>query len=226
MALFLYGHGQWSNAKWWLTGGSAFGKRVITHAAMSTLPQLPIIDISPYLSDAPDSVARRKDVASALHSACTDFGFFYLNLSGFIDPSKPDGLAALAREFFHLPQEEKDLISLSNQDYARGVCAYTTPYLQSHSYQGYQKLKENVTNGKADNHEGIDFYRPVETPDKTKPLWGENQWPEKPAAFKAEFEDWVSKMKELGLIVMKACVAIHVCVVALLHSPAWLMGWV
>ncbi|KIY67560.1 Clavaminate synthase-like protein [Cylindrobasidium torrendii FP15055 ss-10] len=155
---------------------------------MSTLPQLPIIDISPYLSNAPDSVARRKDVANALHSACTDFGFFYLNLAGFIDPSTPDGLAALAREFFHLPQEEKDKISLSNQDYARG----------------YQKLRENVTNGKADNHEGIDFYRPVEAPDKSKPLWGENQWPEKPTAFKAEFEDWISKMKELGLIVMKA----------------------
>jgi isopenicillin N synthase-like dioxygenase len=57
--------------------------------------------------------------------------------------------------------------------------------------------------GKADNHEGIDWYRPVDNPDKTKPLWGENQWPELPG-FKAKFEAWVQKMKALGLILMEA----------------------
>lgn len=70
---------------------------------------------------------------------------------------------------------------------------------------GYARLKENVTNGKADNHEGIDFYRPVENPDKTKPLWGENQWPTVPQ-FREKYEAWVEKMKTLGLIVMEACV--------------------
>ena len=70
---------------------------------------------------------------------------------------------------------------------------------------GYARLKENVTNGKADNHEGIDFYRPVENPDKTKPLWGENQWPAV-SGFKEKYEAWVEKMKKLGLIVMEACV--------------------
>ena len=68
---------------------------------------------------------------------------------------------------------------------------------------GYQRLKENVTNGKADNHEGLDFYRPVSDPDKTKPLWGENQWPSVPG-FREKYEEWIEKMKELGLIVMEA----------------------
>ena len=68
---------------------------------------------------------------------------------------------------------------------------------------GYQRLKENVTNGKADNHEGIDFYRPIENPDKTKPLWGENQWPDIPG-FREKYEVWIEKMKKLGLIVMEA----------------------
>ena len=72
---------------------------------------------------------------------------------------------------------------------------------------GYQRLKENVTNGKADNHEGLDFYRPVENPDKTKPVWGENQWPTNPAAFQPKFEAWVDKMKLLGLAVMQAYAA-------------------
>lgn len=72
---------------------------------------------------------------------------------------------------------------------------------------GYQRLQENVTNGKADNHEGLDFYRPVEYPDKAKPLWGENQWPTLPG-FREKFEIWVRKMKELGLVVMEAYVQI------------------
>jgi isopenicillin N synthase-like dioxygenase len=57
--------------------------------------------------------------------------------------------------------------------------------------------------GKADNHEGIDFYRPVENPDKTKLLWGENQWPTIPG-FREKYEAWVDKMKALGLMVMHA----------------------
>ena len=67
-------------------------------------------------------------------------------------------------------------------------------------------MKENVTNGKADNHEGIDSYKPVENPDKTKPLWGTNQWPTVPG-FREKYERWVEKMKTLGMIVMEACVS-------------------
>ena len=55
----------------------------------------------------------------------------------------------------------------------------------------------------ADNQEAIDFYRPVENPDKRKLLWGENQWPSTPE-FQEKYEAWISKMKALGLIVMHA----------------------
>lgn len=71
---------------------------------------------------------------------------------------------------------------------------------------GYQRLKENVTNGKADNHEGIDFYKPVENPDKSRPLWGENQWPTIPD-FQIKYENWIGKMKKLGMILMEAQVS-------------------
>ncbi|KAK0504052.1 hypothetical protein EDD18DRAFT_1326863 [Armillaria luteobubalina] len=148
---------------------------------------LPIIDILPYLEDnrSPSNEAQRREVATKIHNACIDYGFFYLDISSYVDPREPEELTALARQFFTLPQEEKDKIALKNEDHARG----------------YARLKENVTNGKADNHEGIDWYRPVEKPDKTKPLWGENQWPTVPT-FRAKYEIWVDKMKALGLIVM------------------------
>ncbi|KXN88170.1 hypothetical protein AN958_07629 [Leucoagaricus sp. SymC.cos] len=150
------------------------------------LDKLPIIDVAPLLNEG-SSPEARKETANALHNACMNYGFFYLNIAAYVNPKEPEELARLGREFFGLPLEEKDEISLSKQDHARG----------------YQRLKENVTNGKADNHEGIDFYKPVEDPDKTKPLWGENQWPTVPT-FREKYEVWVEKMKKLGLIVMEA----------------------
>ncbi|KAF9464175.1 Clavaminate synthase-like protein [Collybia nuda] len=155
---------------------------------MSSLPAstLPIINIAPFLRN--DQPELRISTSAALHVACMKYGFFYLDISAYANPSETAKLTTLAREFFMLPQDEKDKISLSNEDHARG----------------YARLKENVTNGKADNHEGIDFYKPVDNPDKSKPVWGENQWPEKPIEFKERFNDWVEKMKALGLILMEA----------------------
>ncbi|KAF9220945.1 Clavaminate synthase-like protein [Gyrodon lividus] len=149
--------------------------------------QLPVINIAPYLGTQPASSAERDAVSKALHSACMEYGFFYLDISQYLDLTEPEELTRLARDFFALPQGEKDNISLKHQDHARG----------------YQRLKENVTNGKADNHEGIDFYKPVENPDKSKPLWGENQWPRVPD-FQNKYEQWIDKMKKLGMIVMEA----------------------
>ncbi|KAI0078271.1 Clavaminate synthase-like protein [Panus rudis PR-1116 ss-1] len=149
------------------------------------LQTLPIISIAPFL--APEDTKGRLSTAAKIHAACLEYGFFYLDITSYVDPSEPEELARLGREFFALPPEEKGKLSLSHQDHARG----------------YAMLQENVTNGKADNHEGIDFYKPVENPDKTKPLWGQNQWPSVPG-FREKYEAWVEKMKKLGLIVMEA----------------------
>jgi isopenicillin N synthase-like dioxygenase len=146
---------------------------------------LPIIHIAPWIEG--HDHKGRLSTAAAIHAACLEFGFFYLDVSSYVDPREPEELDRLAREFFSLSTEEKDKISRSNQDEARG----------------YQRLKENVTMGKADNQEAIDFYRPVENPDKTKLLWGENQWPSIPG-FREKYEAWVDKMKALGLMVMHA----------------------
>lgn len=172
---------------------------------MSPVPAstLPIIDIAPFLRD--DQPELRASASAALHAACVKYGFFYLNISAYADPSETLKLTDLAREFFALPQEEKDKISLSNEDHARGEIHENPPSSETKQRtEGYARLKENVTNGKADNHEGIDFYKPVNSPDKSKPVWGENQWPVTPTEFKDRFNEWVEKMKALGLILMQA----------------------
>lgn len=149
------------------------------------LSALPKINLAPFFKKGDDK--GRLSTAAALHAACLEYGFFYLDISSFIDPSEPEELTQLARTFFAQPEEVKDKIALRNEDHARG----------------YARLKENVTNGKADNHEGIDYYKPVSNPDKTKPLWGTNQWPDVPG-FKEKYEKWTTKMQELGLVVMEA----------------------
>ncbi|TCD63681.1 hypothetical protein EIP91_005125 [Steccherinum ochraceum] len=149
------------------------------------LTALPVINLSPFIK--PEDGKGRLSAAAQLHAACLEYGFFYLDISSYIDPEEPEELTRLAREFFALPEEEKDRIALRHEDRARG----------------YARLRENVTNGLADNHEGIDFYRPVENPDKSKPLWGTNQWPDVPT-FREKYDTWIEKMKKLGLIVMEA----------------------
>jgi isopenicillin N synthase-like dioxygenase len=80
---------------------------------------LPIIDIAPFLNT--NNADARAAVSAALHSACLKFGFFYLDLSSYINESEPEKLVNLGREFFALPQEQKETISLRHQDYARGL---------------------------------------------------------------------------------------------------------
>ncbi|KAF8326982.1 uncharacterized protein EI90DRAFT_2975353 [Cantharellus anzutake] len=161
---------------------------------------LPVISITPWITDTSTSdLEERLQVSKQLHNACVDYGFFYLDISDFASAEETNELERLAREFFKLPQAVKDEISIHKQDHARG----------------YQRLGENITQGKPDGqvklgtspehftHEGIDFYAPVDNPDPSRPLWGTNQWPEI-SGFRTEYERWVDKMKQLGLIVMEA----------------------
>ena len=86
------------------------------------LAALPIISIEPFIRSDADG-ARRLSAAAALHAACSQYGFFYLDISSYIDPSEPEELTRLAREFFALPEEEKNRISIANEDGVRGACS-------------------------------------------------------------------------------------------------------
>ena len=83
---------------------------------------LPLISITPWLpaSSGSRNDALRRETSQALHSACVEYGFFYLDISGFASIEETSELEGLARQFFELPQEEKDSISISKQDGARG----------------------------------------------------------------------------------------------------------
>jgi isopenicillin N synthase-like dioxygenase len=93
----------------------------MNHTAPKTITKsnsLPVIDISPYLGG--HDPHGRISTSAALHAACLDYGFFYLDISKYVDLSEPEELIKLAQEFFDLPQDEKDKLALKNQDHARG----------------------------------------------------------------------------------------------------------
>ena len=97
------------------------GKTAAKSKAASTLP---VIDIAPWVEG--HDLNCRLSTAAAIHAACLEFGFFYLDINSFVSPEEPEELSRLAREFFGLPQDEKDKISLNNQDGARGAPPITS----------------------------------------------------------------------------------------------------
>ncbi|KAJ9094443.1 hypothetical protein QFC21_005982 [Naganishia friedmannii] len=160
---------------------------------------LPIVSISPYLPSCAEqySDADRAKVAEHMHRACRDIGFFYLRVDDYLGEHEMRSVLERGREFFlQATKDEKAEIGL----------------VQGDGVRGYQKLKQNITMGKADHHEGLDFYAPSPYPDgesrdetgQLKPLGHANQWPKKPTDFRPEMEEWIAKMKVLGMIVMKA----------------------
>ena len=85
------------------------------------------------------------------------------------DVSALKNFSRLACEFFGLLQYK---ILLNNPDCARGEPAPLTrkcrlSFVDLTSFlMGCQWLRDNVTSGLADNHEAINFYRPVGNPDR------------------------------------------------------------
>ena len=69
--------------------------------------------------------------------------------------------------------------------------------------RGYQNIGQNVTQGKRDWHEGLDFYRPVPSVKPPfLPIRGENKWPS--GEFRQVYETYIDKLLVLGRAVMRA----------------------
>ncbi|XP_078438993.1 2-oxoglutarate (2OG) and Fe(II)-dependent oxygenase superfamily protein [Wolffia australiana] len=154
---------------------------------------IPIIDVSTLLEEHGNldlyEVQQVDEVVKLLDQACKDAGFFYVKGHGVSD-SLIKNARELTRRFFHLPLEEKVKIKLS----------------RATGFRGYQKLAENITEGRPDNHEAIDYYREV-TPgmysDLGKVMEGTNPWPEQPKDFKEQMTEYSTKLKELSRKIMR-----------------------
>jgi isopenicillin N synthase-like dioxygenase len=86
-------------------------------ASPSSDQTIPIIDISSSFSG---SLADKQAVASQIHTACTETGFFYITGHG-IPADVCTRTLKLAERFFHeLTQEQKNAIHMKNSKHFRG----------------------------------------------------------------------------------------------------------
>jgi len=129
-----------------------------------------------------------------LRHATHHVGFFQITGYG-ASPGQPERLLDLIRRFFALPLEER--MKLDNR-------------LSPH-FRGYTRMGTEVTQGRADAREQIDYspeHEPVTDYPDDKPYWllqGPNLWPEdsfpelKPAAM-----EWAELMSRVGMELLRA----------------------
>jgi len=161
--------------------------------ATSTPVTLPIIDISPFLTSSVSSTARQ-DCAKELATACSTTGFFYL-IGHCIPASTTDNVLSLARRFF---------LESSDADKAR-IARLNPP--DGDGARGYQKIGENVTRGRKDWHEAIDFYREWDDGGAAPSdgiLAGGNLWPENPKELRDVYLGYIDEVKRVGTAVVRA----------------------
>ena len=153
------------------------------------MASLPVIDISPLLSQEKDS----SETISSIGRACRDHGFFYISNHGVSDEICKEAFANM-KKFFQLPSAEKKETHLKNV----------------HSYHGYFSMGEEKTDFQVDLKEGVYIFPdfPADHPEVVakNPLCGSRQWPreELVPGFKDFFTNWVNIMTDLSYVMMTA----------------------
>ncbi|KAK5257354.1 hypothetical protein BJ546DRAFT_976279 [Cryomyces antarcticus] len=153
----------------------------------------PVIDISPFTNNG--TAPHRERCAKEIASACSDHGFFYVVGHG-IPASITDHVLGLARCFF-LESTDDDKVAIARKNPGDG---------NGDGARGHQRIGDNVTGGRRDWHEAVDFY--AEVPDTSGPpyelLKGPNLWPRHPPELRKTLEEYVELVKAVGQAIVKA----------------------
>ncbi len=147
---------------------------------------VPLIDVSPLVTDAGDPHA----TASRIGQACRDSGFFYIVGHG-VDEGLQRRLEDLSRRFFAQDLEAKLQIRMA---------------LGGKAWRGYFPVGDELTSGQPDLKEGLYFGAEL-GPDDPRvragiPLHGPNLFPPNLPAFRDTVLDYVAALTRLGHTLM------------------------
>jgi isopenicillin N synthase-like dioxygenase len=146
----------------------------------------PVVDVSSLSDDATAATTGVADVAAAIDAACRDEGFFSIVGHG-VDLALLARLEALAREFFALPDAEKEQVAM-----ARG----------GRAWRGWFPVGGELTSGTPDRKEGLYFGEEL-APDDPRvvaglPLHGPNLFPDRPGELRSTVLATLDALTALG----------------------------
>ncbi len=143
-----------------------------------------------------DLVVRRGDAVANLRRAGREWGLFYLEDTG-IPREVPEQVMTMSNRFFALPEERKRELSLDDRD----------------DFRGYVGLGEELTNGKPDMKESLEFAQDGERPAGASPqsfdrLYGANPWPEESSVpgFQSVLRGYMERIEDIADRMMDALV--------------------
>lgn len=166
------------------TGSHIRTARVHSCVMSTILTSLPVLDMS---SARHADGSFDEDFITSLRDAAHNVGFFQITGFG-ASPGTAQSLLDTIAEFFALPVEEK--IKLDNRTSAQ--------------FRGYTRLGAEITRGRADSREQIDFgpeREPLQNVPANAPylrLQGHNQWPAAFPALEAAAMEWAALMQKVG----------------------------
>ena len=155
---------------------------------MTSLPTVPVIDISALVSGGPE--AARDVVAGQIQAACRDRGFFYVTGHG-VRAELLGDLADASAEFFALPEADKLEIAME-----RG----------GRAWRGYFPVGGELTSGRPDLKEGLYFGTELAAGDpRVKaglPLHGTNLFPQQVPRLRPLVLAYIDALTALGQAVL------------------------
>lgn len=150
------------------------------------LSQIPVIDVSDLVADAPGKEA----VSQALGAACRNAGFFYVVGHG-VEEGLQTRLREASRRFFEQDVEAKLRIRMA---------------LGGRAWRGYFRVGDELTSGKPDQKEGLYFGQELPADDPRvltgTPLFGPNLFPEQPPELRASVLEYMAALTRLGYCLM------------------------
>ncbi len=154
------------------------------------MSEVPVVDIAA-LRDPDARPADRQECARRLDAASREVGFFLITGHG-VAPERLAGLAALAREFFALPESRKAAVAMEHGGRA---------------WRGWFAEGTELTAGRPDHKEGFYFGSELPADDPRVraglPLHGTNLFPGRPAGLRTAVLEWIEVMTALGQDVLR-----------------------
>ncbi len=154
------------------------------------MAKLPILDIANLRANSDGSATQ--DTAIQLRDICHNAGFCYIVGHGMA--ARHAKLAKQMQAFFALPRAQRESLNIAN----------------SKHFRGYTLLGDELTGGKRDWRDQLDFGDELPAPHLASddPPWlnlrGPNQWPDTLPALRPAVEDWMDAMYELGRLLTSA----------------------